>query len=79
MISVETQDSDDEIGPSDPLVTCTIIIQTFWTDKSGQTVQTQIGLLLEEQSDLGLHCLPFPLHLLNSVSSQCARGKLSLA
>ena len=30
----------------------------FWDrqDWSGQTVQTQIRLLLEEQSDLGLHC-----------------------
>ena len=28
----------------------------------GQTVQTQIRLLLEEQSDQGLHCLQFPLH-----------------
>ena len=26
----------------------------------GQTVQTQIRLLLEEQSDPGLHCLPDP-------------------
>ena len=26
-----------------------------------QTVQTQIRLLLEEQSDQGLHCLPFHL------------------
>ena len=31
---------------------------------SGQTVQTQIRLLLEEQSDQGLHCLPFHLHIL---------------
>ena len=29
---------------------------SFWTDKSRQTVQTQIRLLLEEQSDQGLHC-----------------------
>ena len=29
----------------------------------GQTVQTQISLLVEEQSDQGLHCLPFRLHL----------------
>ena len=29
---------------------------------SGQTVQTQIRLLLEEQSDQGLHCLLFHLH-----------------
>ena len=28
----------------------------------GQTVQTQIRLLLEEQSDQGLHCLLFHLH-----------------
>ena len=26
-----------------------------------QTVKTQIRLLLEEQSDLGLHCLPRPI------------------
>ena len=30
---------------------------------SGQTVQTKIRLLLEEQSDQGLHCLLFHLHL----------------
>ena len=29
---------------------------------SGQTVQTQIRLLLEEQSDQGLQCLLFHLH-----------------
>ena len=34
----------------------TVMILSFWTDRSGQTVQTQIRLLLE-QSDLGLHCL----------------------
>ena len=34
----------------------------------GQTVETQIRLLLEEeQSDLGLHCLPFCLHRLHSL------------
>ena len=33
----------------------------------GQTVQTQIRLLLEEQSDQGLHCLPFRLHCLDSL------------
>ena len=32
----------------------------------GQTVQTKIRLLLEEQSDQGLHCLPFRLHRLDS-------------
>ena len=39
--------------------TCTVMIQSFRTDWSGQTVQTQIRLLLEEQSDQGLHCLLF--------------------
>ena len=41
---------------------------SFWTDRPGQTVQTQIRLLLEEQSDQGLHCLPFRLHRLDSYS-----------
>ena len=41
----------------------TVMLLSFWTDRSGQTVQTQIRLLLEEQSDQGLHCLQFPLHL----------------
>ena len=36
----------------------TVMILSFWTDMPGQTVQTQIRLLLEEQSDQGLHCLP---------------------
>ena len=39
----------------------------FRTDRSGQTVQTQIRLLLEEQSDQGLHCLPFRQHHLGSL------------
>ena len=34
---------------------------------SGQTVETQIRLLLEEQSDQGLHCLLFHLHLFNKI------------
>ena len=44
------------------------MILSFWTDMPGQTVQTQIRLLLlEEQSDQGLHCLPFCLHRLDSL------------
>ena len=35
---------------------------SFRTDMSGQTVQTQIRRLLQEQSDQGLHCLLFSLH-----------------
>ena len=41
----------------------TVMIKSFRTDRSGQTVQTQIRLLLKEQSDQGLHCLLFHLHL----------------
>ena len=43
----------------------TVMILSFRTDRPGQTVQTQIRLLLEEQSDQGLHCLPFGLHRLD--------------
>ena len=45
----------------------TVMILSFQTDMPGQTVQTQIRLLLEEQSDQGLHCLPFHLHHLDSL------------
>ena len=44
----------------------TIIILNIGTDRSEQTVQTQIRLLLMEQSDPGLLCLLFCLHLLNT-------------
>ena len=40
-----------------------VMTLSFRTDRSGQTVQTQIRLLLEEQSDQGLHCLPFHIHI----------------
>ena len=40
---------------------------SFWTNMSGQTVQTQIRLLLEEQSDQGLHCLLFHLHYFDKI------------
>ena len=43
------------------------MILSFPTDMPGQKVQTQIRLLLEEQSDQGLHCLPFRLHRLDSL------------
>ena len=45
----------------------TVMIQSFRKDRSGQTVQTQIRLLLEEQSDPGLHCLLFHLHVFNEI------------
>ena len=40
---------------------------SFRTDRPGQTVETQIRLLLQEQSDLGPHCLSFCLHLLDTL------------
>ena len=43
----------------------TVMILSFQTDMPGQTVQTQIRLLLEEQSVQGPHCLPFRLHRLD--------------
>ena len=50
-------------------IECTIIVISFRTDRSGQTVQTQIRLLLEEpdESDEGLHCLQFNLHLFDKI------------
>ena len=45
------------------LLAFTLIILSFRTDRSGQTVPTQIRLLLQEQSDQGLHCLLFHLGL----------------
>ena len=52
------------------------MILSFPTDtcRSGQTVQTQIRLLLEEQSDHGLHCLQLRLHHLDTL----LYGKASL-
>ena len=44
------------------------VMTCFQTDyRSGQTVQTQIRLHLEEQSDQGLHCLLFHWHLLDEI------------
>ena len=45
----------------------TVVILSFGTDRSRQTVQTQVRLLLEEQSDQGLHCLLFHLHLFEEI------------
>ena len=45
----------------------TVMTLSFRTGMPGQTVQTQIRLLLEEQSDQGLHCLPFRLDHLDSL------------
>ena len=41
---------------------CTENTLTLGTDMSQQKMQIQMGLLLKEQSDQGLHCLLFYLH-----------------
>ena len=48
----------------------TVQILRIGTDRSKQTVQTKIRLLLKKQSDQGLHCLPFHQHLLDALM-QC--------
>ena len=50
----------------------TVMILNFQTDRSRQTVQTQVRLLLEEQSEQGLHCLLFHLHLFDEIPSDLA-------
>ena len=54
----------------DVLVKSTVQILCIGTDRSQQTVQTKIRLLLKKQSDQGLHCLPFHQHLLDALM-QC--------
>ena len=55
----------------------TVMSLNFRTDRSGKTVQIQIRLileeqLLEEQSDQGLHCLLFHLHVFEKIPSDMA-------
>ena len=45
----------------------TVMILSFRKGRSGQTVQTQITLLLEEQSDQGLHRLQYHLNRLDAL------------
>ena len=56
------------LGRKHPEVMYTIKLKVFGpvTGRSEQTVQTQITLLLKEQSDEGLHCLPVHLHSLTA-------------
>ena len=49
------------------ILQCTVMTLSFWTDWSWQIVQTQIRLLLEEQSDQGFHYLQYCLHLLDAL------------
>ena len=48
----------------------TVQILCIGTDRSQQTVQTKIRLLLKKQSDQGLRCLPFHQHLLDAMLHQ---------
>ena len=48
----------------------TVQILCIGTDRSQQTAQTKIRLLLKKQSDQGLCCLPFHQHLLDALM-QC--------
>ena len=50
------------------LMAHTIMTLSFRTDRSGQTVQAQIRLLLEKQSGQGLHCCC--LELENNLASE---------
>ena len=45
----------------------TLMILNFRRDRSGQTMQTQIRLLLVEQSDQGFHCLLFHLPVFDKI------------
>ena len=49
------------------VVNFTVQILCIGTDRSQQTVQTKIRLLLKKQSDQGLRCLPFHQHLLDAL------------
>ena len=53
-----------------PVTDSTVKILCIGTDRSHQTVQTKIRLLLKKQSDQGLRCLPFNQHLLDALM-QC--------
>ena len=48
------------------------MIISFWRDRPLQTVQTVIRLLIEEQSDQGLHCLLFHSHLFDEIAQGLA-------
>ena len=48
----------------------TVKILCIGTDRSQQTVETKIRLLLKKQSDQDLRCLPFHQHLLEALM-QC--------
>ena len=55
------------IFKSMPWSMLSVMILSFLTDRSGQTVMTKFKLLLEMQPDQCLHCLLFHLHLLEAL------------
>ena len=57
--------SDDGCDPCENKITVQILC--IGTDRSPQTVQIKIRLLLKKQSDQGLRCLPFHQHLLDAL------------
>ena len=54
---------------SHPTILYTVQILCIGTDRSQQTVQTMIRLLLKKQSDQGLRCLPFLQHPLGCINA----------
>ena len=66
-INGDDPDQHETAGLASCICNGTVIILNIGTDRSEQTVQTQIRLLLMEQSDQGLLCLLFCLHLLNTI------------
>ena len=59
-----------EVSTVQSLYCTTVQILCIGTDRSQQTVQIKIRLLLKKQSDQGLCCLPFHQHLLGALM-QC--------
>ena len=64
--NVPSNRNDDYYIRVEILNTVTVQILCIGTDRSQQTVQTKIRLLLKKQSDQGLRCLPFHQHLLDA-------------
>ena len=57
----------DKENPDLGFLPCSVMIIFFRTERSRQTVQTQIRLFLVEQSDQGLHCLLLYLRLFDKI------------
>ena len=56
----------------------TVQILCIGTDRSQQTVQTKIRLLLKKQSDQGLRCLPFHQYLFGCINAMLHQNFLFL-